>query len=240
MEGRIVTADISATQPVAAGSRPESALPYVLPFGVLIALLALRDVIPVPPAYAYGLRTAVVTVVLLAASRPVVRLRPERAIASIALGLLVFAVWILPDAVAPGWRGHWIFSNDLFGHAVSSVPEDTRNNPVFLIPRIAGSALLVPVVEELFWRSFLLRWLTAHPFWKVPLGQPSRLAFWFSAALFGSEHGAYWEVGIVAGVAYNWWMVRTRSLADCILAHAVTNGCLAAYVLLANRWEYWL
>ncbi|MGE5486249.1 MAG: CAAX prenyl protease-related protein [bacterium] len=229
-----------AAQPVAAAPRPESALPYVLPFGVLIALLALRDVIPVPPAYSYGLRTVVATVVLLAVSRPVLRLRPERAIASIALGLFVFVVWIFPDAVAPGWRGHWIFSNGLFGHAVSSVPEDTRHNPVFLIFRVAGSALLVPVVEELFWRSFLLRWLTAHPFWKVPLGRPSRFAFWFAAAMFGSEHGAYWEVGIIAGVAYNWWMVRTRSLADCILAHAVTNGCLAAYVLLANRWEYWL
>lgn len=240
MEGQIATAGTSATQPVAAGFRPESAVPYVLPFAVLIALLALRDLIPVPPAFAYGLRTAVVTAVLLVASRSVIRLRPERAFESVALGLFVFAVWILPDAVAPGWRGHWLFSNGLFGQAVSSVPADARYNPLFLIPRIAGSALLVPVVEELFWRSFLLRWLTAHPFWKVPLGQPTRLAFWFSAALFASEHGAYWEVGIIAGVAYNWWMVRTRSLADCILAHAVTNGCLAAYVLLADRWEYWL
>jgi membrane protease YdiL (CAAX protease family) len=58
--------------------------------------------------------------------------------------------------------------------------------------------------------------------------------------LFASEHGAFWDVGLAAGILYNWWMVRTRSLADCILAHAVTNGCLAAYVLAGGHWQYWL
>jgi membrane protease YdiL (CAAX protease family) len=58
--------------------------------------------------------------------------------------------------------------------------------------------------------------------------------------LFASEHGAYWDVGLAAGVAYNWWMVRTRSLGDLILAHAVTNLCLSVYVIAAGKWEYWL
>jgi hypothetical protein len=40
-------------------------------------------------------------------------------------------------------------------------------------------------------------------------------------------------------VAYNWWMLRARNLADCVLAHAVTNACLAGYVLFSGRWEYW-
>ncbi len=63
------------------------------------------------------------------------------------------------------------------------------------------------------------------------MGQYTPLSFWAVALLFASEHGPYWEVGLIAGVAYNWWMVRTRNLADCILAHAVTNALLAAYVL---------
>ena len=65
-------------------------------------------------------------------------------------------------------------------------------------------------------------------------------AFWFTAVLFASEHGAFWDVGLAAGILYNWWMIRTRSLADCILAHAVTNGCLAAYVVAGGHWQYWL
>jgi membrane protease YdiL (CAAX protease family) len=57
--------------------------------------------------------------------------------------------------------------------------------------------------------------------------------------LFVSEHGELWDVGLAAGLAYNWWMRRTRSLGDLILAHAVTNACLSAYVLTSGRWEYW-
>ncbi len=100
--------------------------------------------------------------------------------------------------------------------------------------------LLIPIVEELFWRAWLMRWLINPHFQKVPLGTYTATAFWFTAILFASEHGAYWDVGLAAGIIYNWWMVRTRSLADCILAHAVTNGALAGYVLLAGKWEYWL
>ena len=75
---------------------------------------------------------------------------------------------------------------------------------------------------------------------RVPLGAYTHLSFWATALLFASEHGSFWDVGLAAGVAFNWWMVRTRNLGDCILAHAVTNACLAAYVLTAGRWEYWL
>ncbi|MBE7541609.1 MAG: CPBP family intramembrane metalloprotease [Solibacteraceae bacterium] len=63
---------------------------------------------------------------------------------------------------------------------------------------------------------------------------------WLTAALFSLEHGSYWEVGFLAGAVYNWWMVRTKSVSDLILAHAVTNACLAAFVLLTGRWEFWM
>ena len=61
-----------------------------------------------------------------------------------------------------------------------------------------------------------------------------------TAALFAAEHGPYWEVGLLAGIAYNWLMIRTRSLGDCILAHAVTNGILCWYVLATGQWQYWM
>jgi membrane protease YdiL (CAAX protease family) len=47
-------------------------------------------------------------------------------------------------------------------------------------------------------------------------------------------------VGLITGVIYNWWMIRTKSLWDCILMHAVTNGALAWYVLAHDQWQYWL
>jgi CAAX prenyl protease-like protein len=86
----------------------------------------------------------------------------------------------------------------------------------------------------------MMRWLINPEFLKVPLGKYAPAAFWLVAVLFASEHGAYWEVGLAAGIVYNWWIVRCRNLADCILAHAVTNALLAAYVLYAGQWQYWL
>ena len=74
----------------------------------------------------------------------------------------------------------------------------------------------------------------------MPLGSYAGPSFWITAILFASEHGAYWEVGLLAGIAYNWWMIRTKKLGDCIVAHAVTNGVLSAYVILAGKWEYWM
>ncbi len=101
--------------------------------------------------------------------------------------------------------------------------------------------LIVPIVEELFWRAWMMRWIIARQdFLKVPLGAYAPQAFWITAALFASEHGSYWEVGLLTGIIYNWWMIRTRSLGDLILTHAVTNACLSAYVIFAGKWEYWL
>ena len=85
-----------------------------------------------------------------------------------------------------------------------------------------------------------MRWIVSTDFETVPLGTYSAKSMWITALLFASEHGPYWEVGLVAGLLYNWWMVRTKNLSDCILAHAVTNGALSLYVIVAHKWEYWM
>jgi uncharacterized protein len=95
------------------------------------------------------------------------------------------------------------------------------------------------VLEELFWRAWLMRWLINTDFLRVPLGAYTPFAFWLTAILFASEHGPYWDVGLVAGVIYNWWMIRSKSVADCILAHATTNAALSGYVLTTGQWQYW-
>jgi CAAX prenyl protease-like protein len=158
----------------------------------------------------------------------------------VAIGLAVFAIWIGPDLLfGPGYRHFWLFENPVMGRAGVAAPPPASY--WFLILRAAGSTLLVPPVEELFWRSWLMRWLINRDFLSVPLGKyapPS--AFWITAILFASEHGSYWEVGLAAGVLYNLLLNRTRNLTDCILAHVVTNGVLALYLVAAGQWQYWL
>ena len=85
-----------------------------------------------------------------------------------------------------------------------------------------------------------MRWLAKPDFESLPIGHFEARAFWITAILFALEHGPYWEVGLITGAVYNGWLVRTRRLGDLILAHAVTNACLAAFVLWSGRWELWL
>jgi len=189
----------------------------------------------------YPVRFVTVLAVILIFSRRYLQFRPTAPIASIAVGIAVFLIWIGPDVVfGPAYRHHWLFENPITGVAQASVTAAVKINTLFIVVRVLSSAILVPILEELFWRGWLMRWLISKDFEKVPLGTYTVSAFWIVAFLFASEHGPYWEVGLAAGIVYNWWMVRTRNLADCMLAHGVTNGALAAYVLAAGQWQYWL
>jgi len=233
----------AAGQPsdVETGPRPaDQSARYVAPFVVFLAFLALQSVLPLPLMADFLLRTAVLGGVLLFYSRPVIRLRPAFPLSTILLGAAVFIVWIGPDLLFPHYRQHWVFQNALTGAARTSMPTTALTEPWPLFLRVLRAAVITPIVEELFWRAWLMRWLISPRFSTVPLGAYSPSAFWLTAVLFASEHGPYWDVGLAAGILYNWWMIRTKSLADCILAHAVTNGLLCAWVIATHNWQYWL
>jgi len=179
--------------------------------------------------------------VILAVSQVPLRGGPSKPLLSILVGIGVFVVWVAPDAIAPWWHHSILFDNAVMGHPAGNTPPASKNDPIFLLFRVAISVIAVPILEELFWRGWLMRWIIdSRDFERVPLGTFSYSSFWLVAVIFASEHGSFWDVGLAAGIAYNWWMVRTRNLWDCILAHAVTNGILAAYVIAAGQWQYWL
>jgi uncharacterized protein len=196
---------------------------FIAPFLIYAGMIAL----PLPPGVLFPLRFVIVLAVLVFISRPYVSLRPSRPLASAAIGVFVFVIWIAPDSLFH-YRHHWLFENALTGHAASSLPLSLRGNAPFLAVRVLSSVALVPVLEEIFWRGWMMRWWIDRNFLAVRLGTYQAAAFWLVAVLFASEHGPYWEVGLIAGIAYNLWLIHTGNLADCVLAHAVTNGTLAA------------
>ena len=170
---------------------------------------------------------------------PELSVHPRAAIASMGVGIFVFFLWIAPDLLVPGYRNNILFSNSLTGHLHSSLQPSELRSTWVLFWRTIRAVMIVPIVEELFWRAWLMRWLINADFSKVQLGTYRTFPFWLTAALFASEHGPYWDVGLFAGIIYNGWMIRTKSVADCILMHAVTNGCLSAYVIATSQWQYW-
>jgi hypothetical protein len=215
-------------------------LPYVAPFAVFMLLLAVGPKLPIPQPWESVLRVSILIATLAVFSRDAISWRAPHWLGSILVGVGVFLVWIAPDMLIPGWRAHWLFTNSITGEAKSSMPADALGDTLTVALRITRAAILVPIIEELFWRGWLPRWIQNNDFRKVPLGRYTTAAFWITAVLFASEHGPYWEVGLLAGIAYNLWLMRTKSLGDVILAHAVTNACLAGFVMVTHRWEYWM
>jgi uncharacterized protein len=212
---------------------------YIAPFIAFVAIMAAEHALLPNSQVLYPIRFAVTLAAILFVSWPYIDWRPRAPLASILIGIAVFVIWVAPDRLFH-YRHFWLFENSITGAASSSIAPDLKTASWFVAIRILGSVALVPIAEELFWRGWLMRWLIDNDFQKVPLGKYAPLSFWLVAILFASEHGPYWEVGLIAGVIYNWWLVRTRSLADCMLAHAITNGVLAAWVLMTGEWQYWL
>lgn len=147
---------------------------------------------------------------------------------SAAIGLGVFVLWINLDLP-------WMQMGQADGF-------DPRNHGAIdwqlALLRLAGAALVVPVMEELFWRSFMLRWLASPDFLKVRPAHVGMRALVITALLFGVEHNL-WLAGIVAGLVYSLLYMRTGSLWAPIVAHAVTNGALGVWVLATGNWQFW-
>ena len=227
-----------ASRPVAAHAWMET-LSWIGPFLVFAAWLAIDKRIPLANPAKEIVRDAVLLAAIVIFSRRVVPRSASHATASIAIGVVVCALWVAPDVLIPGWRAHTVFQNGITGRVtVSIAPRELT--PLMLALRTGRAALLVPMLEELFWRGWLPRWLQDPRFERIPLGQYTLLAFWATAFLFAAEHGPFWEVGLVTGVVYNWWMRRTRSLGDLVLCHATTNLALSAFVIVTGRWGFWM
>ena len=146
------------------------------------------------------------------------------------VGLAVFVAWIHLDAP-------WM----QIGEATAAfVPQDAqgRLNWPLIAVRWCGAALLVPVMEELFWRSFLMRWLQVPVFEGLDPRQAGLKAVVLSTFLFMLAH-PLWLAAIIAGLAYALLYRQTGKLWTAVLAHAVTNGALGLWVVQTRQWQFW-
>lgn len=157
-------------------------------------------------------------------------MRPVITFSTLVAGIGVFVLWInldMSQAVMGTMRG---FNVNLLQDGMARV--------FLVLSRLAGAALVVPLMEELFWRSFLIRYIISPDFTKVPIGTFTWPSFIIASVLFGLEHNLF-VAGILAGLAYNLLLYRTRSLSACIVAHGITNLALGLYVLQTEKWYFW-
>ena len=149
------------------------------------------------------------------------------------VGLVVLGLWISPQVVLgfpPRASG---FNPDLF----VDTPTIYWLN---LLARFTRMAIVVALVEEIFWRGFVMRYLINEDFKKVPFGTYAPVSFFGVAILFMLEHGMVdWPAALVTGLLYNGLAVRTKSLWACVIAHGVTNFGLGIYTVATKQWGFW-
>jgi CAAX prenyl protease-like protein len=166
-----------------------------------------------------------------------------RVLPGLIVGIVGIALWIgicqlewderiaalLPSWLQPAPRvGFNPFS------AIGSAPAQWA----FVAFRLIGLALLVPVVEELFWRGFLARWLIAPQWQSQPLGRFSPFSFVGVTLLFMLAHPEWLAAAVYCGLL-NLLLAWTRDLWNCVVAHGVSNLLLGIYVLVTGSWQLW-
>jgi CAAX prenyl protease-like protein len=163
------------------------------------------------------------------------------------IGVLVFVMWIGLDPYYPGQDELWHRLG--LGKDPAEKPVELWN-PIaaygagsvlawfFIVVRIAGSSVVVPLLEEVFYRSLLYRYLISPEFQRVPLNRWHPVSLGITAIIFGFTH-QQWLVGILCGIAYQWLVLRKNRIGDAMTAHAITNLLLGIWVVARNDWKFW-
>jgi len=162
------------------------------------------------------------------------------------VGVGVFALWVGLDSLVPKQNELW------FKLGLSKTPPDDSAiwNPFakfgeasalawfFVAVRTIGSSLVVPPIEEIFYRSFLYRWIAKPDFESVPLGRFLWRPFLITALIFGFAHNE-WLAGILCAAAYQGLVCWKKRLGDAMTAHAITNLLLGMWVVWRGAWHFW-
>jgi CAAX prenyl protease-like protein len=205
-------------------------LPFVAPFALFVGITGLQPLVAGGVAWLYPLKTVLTGTVIVALAHWLDAPGKPFLFTALCVGTAVLVVWVLSDGLYPLLDPRPAFD---------PYRELTRSQAYAWIAfRLVGAAVVVPIVEEFFWRGFLIRWLVHPEFRSVRMGTFTWYSFAATSVLFAVEHDR-WLAGLIAGVAFNLLYYRTRSLKACILAHGVTNLGLGIYVLAANQWRFW-
>lgn len=211
----------------------------ILPFALYIGFMAfgqlLQSVAPVVDwRWWYLLQIGAALLAMVVYARSYVELADLTGLQqagplAVAVGAAVFVAWIALDLP-------WAGGGDTAGF--DATKGDGRIDWVLVVLRLFGAVAVVPLMEELFWRSFILRWIARRDFlYQAPAAVGLR-ALILSSLLFGIEH-ELWLAGIVAGLVYGALYMRSGNLWSPVVAHATTNLLLGIWVVATASWRYW-
>jgi membrane protease YdiL (CAAX protease family) len=233
------------------------ALVRVVPFAIFMALTFLQEHVGEAGRYwVYFAKTIVGAAMLFLVWKQAAELKWKFSLPAVIVGIGVFALWVGLDPFYPGTSelySRWICPLlQKMGFAKECAPPELSKpwNPnaafgagsslavFFVAVRIIGSSLVVPPLEEMFWRSFVYRYIARREFDREPLGKVFASAFFFTSLAFGFAH-QQWLAGILCGFAYQGLVVWKNRLGDAMTAHAITNFLLGCWIVWRGAWQFW-
>lgn len=224
---------------------PKGSRPFVVPFFVFLLFLLLRSPfdwifkghgsvwIAEPQYWIFPLQTVVCGGLIAHYWRAYEFKFPRKVLGTILLAVLVLIIWVSPQEIFGKTARLDGFDPTTF----AATPGLYWGNLIFRFVRLV---IVVPFVEEVFWRGFLLRYLIEEDFRKVKIGTFTWSSFLWTSVLFGFEHaGPDLVVAMITGALFNLVAYRTRSLASCVLIHALVNLLLGFYIMASGQWGFW-
>jgi CAAX prenyl protease-like protein len=223
--------------------RPQ--LPYLIPFMAYVALM-LPATFGEPWStwwkeyhpFVYAGKSIVAAVLLILFWHHYTPIRWTKLPLGFVVGLFGTVLWIAVEYGskfvhlhgAPDIKDLFIPDRDIAGH---------WQRVAYLIIRVAGPTLVVPIMEELFFRDFLMRAMVRGArFQDVPVGTFTWFSLIGTSLLFGVNHGVMWPAGVAYGLLMGILLIRTKSLGACIVAHGTTNFTLYLYVIYTGNWQF--
>jgi len=219
----------------------------VAPFLIFVALTVAQGKCGPASAYWFYLAKTLVGLWLIYEMWPLVaEMRWAFSWEAVVAGVGVFALWV-------GINADWSTQSSLWvklglSHSPAIPPAAWNPNEqfgsgsalawLFIVTRIAGSSLIVPPLEEVFYRSFVYRYIARVDFLSVPLNKFLPLPFVATALVFGFSHNE-WLAGILCAAVYQWLVIRKNRLGDAMTAHAITNFLLGLWVVWKGAWNFW-
>lgn len=188
-----------------------------------------------PAFLVYPLQTLLVGAALWFYRRayPLPRLTATHGALALGAAILVFGIWLAPNYLlgAPERRD---------GFDPGLLAESPALYWGMLALRFVRLVIVVPLMEEIFWRGWLLRRFVEEDVDEVPLGKFTWRGFLGVSLLFGLAHwpADFWPA-VATSLLWNALMFRTRSLTACVLSHAAINLALGIWIMRTGQWGYW-
>jgi CAAX prenyl protease-like protein len=220
---------------------PAGSAPYVAPYAAFLLFLELQGRVASAAAPLFVARVAVPALLFAwfwrRGAYPELRSyrADARTLLDVAVGVAIAALWVGPYLLWPSLPRGEPFDPALLG-------ADER--ALTLGVRLLGFALVTPFVEELFVRSFLLRFADAFErgdFRQEPIARFTLRSFLVTVGWFTFTHAPWeWWVALPAGIAFNAWLYWRREIGACVVAHAAANAAVWALVVLGPLplWEF--